>query len=272
MNNAPRETLRELVARNGPGLCSDAKRCEGLLRDLCGEYRREINILISALKERVPLDLLAAQGSMPRELLLNRLSKRLEDQLAVTEGAARWAVDSWALALGVVTNAEAEEREREFARANTKPAEAVRPVEDVAKKKSPAGQQRAAPPAPPAQQQQQVQPPRQTPPPTRPANRPPPQTQMPAPARPPKVIVQNPFDWLRPNAPVPVDPDPIFTQAPPEGRRGPGLLWSMRGCVLGCFLLVVLTFVVFVGVPFVLSVLSEEQQQRSVEPGPVRPR
>ena len=49
-------------------------------------------------------------------------------------------------------------------------------------------------------------------------------------------------------------------------------MWSMRGCVLGCLILVVLTFVLFVGVPFVLSVLSEEQQQRSVEPGPVRPR
>jgi len=97
-------------------------------------------------------------------------------------------------------------------------------------------------------------------------------TQTPAPTRPPTITVQNPFNWPRPNAPVPVDADPAFTQTAPEGRRGPGLLWSMRGCVLGCFLLVVLTFVVFVGVPFVLSVLSEEQQQRSVEPGPVLPR
>src|SRR5918998_3222507 len=111
MNDAPRQTLRELIARHGPGLCSDARRCEGLLRDLCGEHRREINILVSALKERVPLDLLAAQSAMPRGLLAARLAKRLEDQLALTPEAARWAVDSWALALGVVTEAEVKERE-----------------------------------------------------------------------------------------------------------------------------------------------------------------
>src|SRR5918993_2341397 len=111
MSDVPRQTLRDLVARHGPGLCSDARRCEGLVRDLCGAHRREINILISALKERVPLDLLAAQNSMPRGLLLSRLSKRLEDQLALTGEAARWAVDSWALALGVVTDAELEERD-----------------------------------------------------------------------------------------------------------------------------------------------------------------
>src|SRR5215208_7258314 len=48
MNDAPRRTLRELIAKHGPGLCSDARRCEGLLRDLCGEHRREINILVGA--------------------------------------------------------------------------------------------------------------------------------------------------------------------------------------------------------------------------------
>src|SRR5688572_87851 len=106
MNDAPRRTLRELIARHGPGLCSDARRCEGLLRDLCGEHRREINILTGALRERVPLDLLAGRSAVPTALLLARLSKRLEEHLALTEEAARWAVDSWALALGVVSDAE----------------------------------------------------------------------------------------------------------------------------------------------------------------------
>ena len=46
----PRRTLRELIARHGTGLCSDARRCEGLLRDLCGAHRREINILMGESK------------------------------------------------------------------------------------------------------------------------------------------------------------------------------------------------------------------------------
>ena len=75
MNDEPRRTLRVLIDRHGPGLCSDTRRCEGLLRDLCGEHRREINILVGALRERVPLDLLAGRNTVPTGLLLTRLSR-----------------------------------------------------------------------------------------------------------------------------------------------------------------------------------------------------
>ena len=127
MNDAPRRTLREMIARHGPGLCSDARRCEGLLRDLCGEHRREINILVGALRERVPLDLLAARNSVPSGLLLTRLAKRLEENLALTEGASQWAVDSWALALGVVSDAELGETERRRDETALKGVEAAKP-------------------------------------------------------------------------------------------------------------------------------------------------
>ncbi len=46
-------------------------------------------------------DLRERSQSLPHQLLLQNLSKRLEDHLAVTEKAAQWAVESWALALGV---------------------------------------------------------------------------------------------------------------------------------------------------------------------------
>ena len=269
MNNAPRKTLRELVARDGPGLCSDVRRCEGLLRDLCGEHRREVNMLVNALKERVPLDLLAAQGSMPHGLLLTRLAKRLEEHLAVTEEAARWAVDSWALALGVVTDAEVAEREKEYAHPEPKTPSPPRPADDEARK-SPQGRPTTpAPPPPPPRRQQTGQPPVQTqPPPARPPGRPPP-TRAPAQASPPPARRRNnPFSWPRANAPARTQADPA--QTTPGDYRPPGLLWSLRGCVLGCFLLVLLSFVLFVGVPFVLSVLREEQQQRNLEPAPVR--
>ena len=263
MNDAPRQTLRELIARHGQSLCSDARRCEGLLRDHCGEHRREVNLLVSALRERVPLDLLAAQGSVPRGLLLTRLARRLEDQMSVTAEAARWAVDSWALALGVATDAEVAEREREYARAEPRtPPPAT--ADDA--RKGTQGQPQAPRTAPAPQPQQKARPPRQPPP-----ARPPQPTQAPAPlppARPPAR--RNPFAWPRSNAPAQPQPDPAFTQGRPDYFRPPGLLWSFRGCVMGCLLLVVLTFVIFFGVPFVLSVLREEQQQRTLEPAPVR--
>ena len=37
----PREKLKELIEKNGDGLFQDRDRCEGLLKDYCGGYRRE---------------------------------------------------------------------------------------------------------------------------------------------------------------------------------------------------------------------------------------
>jgi len=101
MNDLPRQRLCEIIQKYGRSLCDDQRRCEGLLRDLCGEYRREVNIIVSALKEQVVSDLLTPQSNIPYDALLSRLTKRLHNDLALTEDAARWAVESWALALGV---------------------------------------------------------------------------------------------------------------------------------------------------------------------------
>lgn len=232
MKGGARETLRELVARHGPGLASDARRCEGLLRDLCGAHRREINLLVNALEERVPLDLLAAQRTMPHGLLLARLSKRLEEQLGLTEEAARWAVESWALALGVVTDAELAEQERRRAE------EAVR-------------MEAAAPPLP-------------SPPRERPPSAPPPEA--PRAAQPKKAPQQAPM----PQAPAPRrtggPPAPPFDPShdPLPARRGR----SLRGCAVGCLVVVLLSLALFFGVPYVVSVLREEQQRRNAETPP----
>jgi hypothetical protein len=61
---------------------------------------------VGALKERVPVDLLASQNSTPPVVFLSRLTKKLQDNLGLAEEAARWAVESWALALGVISEAD----------------------------------------------------------------------------------------------------------------------------------------------------------------------
>lgn len=104
MNDLPRQKLREIVARHGPAIVEDPRRCEALLRDHLGAHRREANVLASALEERVPQEIIAAPAGTPRAVLLARLSRRLADNLALAEPAARWAVGSWALALGLVTD------------------------------------------------------------------------------------------------------------------------------------------------------------------------
>src|SRR5919199_645022 len=101
MEEVARQTLCELVATYGQALCRDARRCEGLLRDFCGQHRREIFVLVSAVREGVAADLLAPPGVVPRGAHLAQLSRRLEEHLALPPGAVSGAVEPWAIALGV---------------------------------------------------------------------------------------------------------------------------------------------------------------------------
>ena len=101
MNDLPRQKLRELIIEYGRSLCDDPRRCEALLKDYCGQYKREIFVLVSALKNRVAEELINSPAGVPPALLLGRLIQRLEDELGLAENAARWAVESWALALDI---------------------------------------------------------------------------------------------------------------------------------------------------------------------------
>ena len=103
MNDEPRLKLCELIVEYGRSLCNDPRRCEGLLKDYCGNHKREIFVLVSALKKNVTDDLLKSSAGVPQEMVMGRLRKRLADELAMTDEAAHWAVESWALALGFIT-------------------------------------------------------------------------------------------------------------------------------------------------------------------------
>ncbi len=286
MNDAARQTLRKLTARHGMGLCSDARRCEALLRDHCGSYRREINILVGAIRERVPLDLLAARNSVPTGLLLMRLAKRLEDQLAVTQEASRWAVDSWALALGVVSDAELEAlKSRRDEAAAPRIETVVKPSPTPARTTGKDGGQASKPVSPTqpkamppnTQQSSPLQPTQTSPATNRSAARPPHAT----PTRGSTARIGS-----KRSAPTQQQqvPSSANANAPARGtnagsgqnsltqstaREGRGY-W--RGCMVGCFLIVLLSLLLAVGVPFVINILREEQQQRNLEsvPGQTR--
>jgi F-box protein 11 len=102
MNELARQKLEELLAQHGRDLWQDLRRCEALLRDYCGEFRRETSVLVSALRAQVPADLFAAADAAAQRTALARLSKRLHDNLGIASDAAEWAVAAWAQALGVL--------------------------------------------------------------------------------------------------------------------------------------------------------------------------
>src|SRR5438445_10427928 len=101
MDDAPRRTLIEIWAKHGPIGAEDARRCEGLLKDLCAEHRAEINVLVTALREGVVGRLLSAADSVPWMVLITRETHTFNKNTAIAENMARWGVESWALALGI---------------------------------------------------------------------------------------------------------------------------------------------------------------------------
>ena len=102
MNDVPRRKLCEIIKGYGVSVCFDSTRCEGLLRDFCGQYDKEIFVLLGAVRQRVPLDLLYYKKEVLTGLIMAQLSDRLASSLSFNRYAARWAVESWALALRVV--------------------------------------------------------------------------------------------------------------------------------------------------------------------------
>lgn len=99
MNELVRQRLREMVLKHGRPPLSDPRLCESLLKDYCGQYKKEIFVLVCAVREQVASDLLTSQESMPREMLHALLIKRLQNNLALNKDASKWAVETWSSAL-----------------------------------------------------------------------------------------------------------------------------------------------------------------------------
>jgi hypothetical protein len=114
MNNLPRQKLIEIIALYGPTIIDDPRKVEGLLRDLCGGYKREIIALMDAARERVATDLRDSSHSQPFELLIKNLTRRLIDNRPMAEDMAHWSVETWALALGIIVAIESDDRAKPY--------------------------------------------------------------------------------------------------------------------------------------------------------------
>ncbi len=107
MNELVRHKLREIVQKHGTQPLTDPRLCESLLKDYCGQHKKEIFILVCAVREHIAADLLTSADSMPQEMLHALLIKRLQNNLALTEEASKWAVEAWSHALSELPSDEA---------------------------------------------------------------------------------------------------------------------------------------------------------------------
>ena len=94
MDPTPRKKLCEIIKKYGIEISRDHKRCEAFLKDFCGEYKREISVLVCAIQENVTCELIMMSNHTPLQTLTFKLSRRLQDNKAISEEAAMWAVKS----------------------------------------------------------------------------------------------------------------------------------------------------------------------------------
>jgi len=99
MGKFPRDVLLQEVTARGQKLLDDPKLLNALLRDLCGDYQIEIEALLAARRADVPTSLQKERG-LPLQALLAREVTKLRQNQGLAEEVARWAVESWAVALG----------------------------------------------------------------------------------------------------------------------------------------------------------------------------
>lgn len=140
-----RDLLHDLIRRFGHGVAEDPARCQAMLRDLCPAQRREINVLIAALREGVARDLLRP-NPLPASMRITRLTQRLEADTGLAPEPACWAVQTWALVLGVIDGAAVAVRPEAPPVARPTPPPGRKPAEAAA----PAPRRPASPPKAPA--------------------------------------------------------------------------------------------------------------------------
>ena len=95
----PSQTLEKILTDYGSTVLQNSRRVESLFKDLCyePEYKREVNILILALKEDIPQRLINANPVT--EHLKNQLAQKIEDTYSVPVQHGKIAVDTWENAL-----------------------------------------------------------------------------------------------------------------------------------------------------------------------------
>ncbi len=102
MADQPRQALCDLIQRFGADVATDPKRCEALLKDLLlNGFKREINALVSAVREGVPGELRQPTGGTPLPAVVVQQARKLHEDLGLDQSLAEWAVKTWAVALGI---------------------------------------------------------------------------------------------------------------------------------------------------------------------------
>ena len=101
MDDAVIDLVRDIIARYGIDVSTNARRLENFLADLSKKRRLENAALVAAVKEGIPAELRASSGQAVPGLSGDRFVRLLREHQGLDANVARWAVRAWAQALDV---------------------------------------------------------------------------------------------------------------------------------------------------------------------------
>jgi hypothetical protein len=103
MNDRPRAKLTELVRTEGSALLGNPQRVHELLQAACPDCPGEVMALSAAMRQGLPAGLIAAAGNPATRWpdLAAGWVQHLQTAEQMPPDYAGWAVDSWAIALGI---------------------------------------------------------------------------------------------------------------------------------------------------------------------------
>jgi tetratricopeptide (TPR) repeat protein len=104
----PLANLCSVINKYGVAILDDPIKVEELLNDMSeGNYKSERDVLMNALQDNIPQELLKSQRSAGLRNISSRYKnrlrfrKRLIENYGIPEDLAQWAVESWVKALGI---------------------------------------------------------------------------------------------------------------------------------------------------------------------------
>jgi hypothetical protein len=100
MNNEVRVILKNLVQEYGDKLSINTQHLELLLRGLCGQYQREVNVLVAAVRATITEQILHLNREEVDKYQFNNMVRKLYESEGIAEEFAKWSVASWCYALG----------------------------------------------------------------------------------------------------------------------------------------------------------------------------
>jgi hypothetical protein len=108
MNDLPRQKLRAILSAHGRGVCKDPEFLGALLAKVCPDHPREVQVLYYALDSFLADKALDDLGERPWKSIAEPIIDELVTKHSMNQEEADWAATSWGVALGEISEVQAD--------------------------------------------------------------------------------------------------------------------------------------------------------------------